>query len=246
MWASNNLRGNFFGGFRTTSRCEGFHSELGKYVYSRQNLTDFLQQLTTCVKHMRYRELNDDCRSIHGVLVPLTKLKSLEISTTKHLTENVCRLFCPVLHHAPLLKIVDCKDALTCSIYTVAKPSFWAKEWHISFYPDSKDLKCSCMKMESRGLPCEHIVVVLAHLRMEELPECIILKRWTKGARDGLYSGKDFLNDGWDSPKSSRCGALMDLYRVLADLNYDNVVDFNDARGKAIELIEQSKAKKSC
>ncbi|XP_057426478.1 protein FAR1-RELATED SEQUENCE 5-like [Lotus japonicus] len=246
MWASAHLRGKFFGGFRTTSRCEGFHSELGKYVHSRQNLTDFLQQLTTCVKHMRYRELDDDCRSIHGVPVPQTKLKSLEMSAAKYFTENVFRLFRPVLHHAPLLKIVECKDALTCSIYTVAKPSFGAKEWHVSFYPDSKDLKCSCMKMESRGLPCEHIVAVLAHLKKEDFPESIILKRWTKGARDGLYSGKDFLNNGWNSLKSSRCGALMDLNRVLADLNSDNMADFNDARGKANELIQQSKAKKSC
>jgi hypothetical protein len=30
MWATAHIRGNFFAGFRTTSRCEGLHSEFGK------------------------------------------------------------------------------------------------------------------------------------------------------------------------------------------------------------------------
>ncbi|KAJ1443658.1 MULE transposase domain [Sesbania bispinosa] len=42
MWATAHLRGKFFGGFRTTSRCEGLHSELSKFVSSRYNLSDFL------------------------------------------------------------------------------------------------------------------------------------------------------------------------------------------------------------
>lgn len=32
MWATAHIRGNFFAGFRTTSRCEGLHSFIGKYV----------------------------------------------------------------------------------------------------------------------------------------------------------------------------------------------------------------------
>ena len=32
MWATPHLRGKFFAGFRTTSRCEGLHSPLAKYL----------------------------------------------------------------------------------------------------------------------------------------------------------------------------------------------------------------------
>lgn len=39
MWATAHVRGNFFAGFRTTSHCERFHLQTGKYVHSRLNLT---------------------------------------------------------------------------------------------------------------------------------------------------------------------------------------------------------------
>ncbi|XP_057452662.1 protein FAR1-RELATED SEQUENCE 4-like [Lotus japonicus] len=78
MWATTYLRGKFFAGFRTTSRCEGLHFELGKYVHSRYNLRDFLDQYHICLNFMRFRELKDDCESIHGEAVPVTNLKKPE------------------------------------------------------------------------------------------------------------------------------------------------------------------------
>lgn len=43
LWSTSLIHGNFFAGFRTTSRCEGLHSEFGKYVNCQNNLVDFLQ-----------------------------------------------------------------------------------------------------------------------------------------------------------------------------------------------------------
>ncbi|KAJ1393167.1 hypothetical protein SESBI_35216 [Sesbania bispinosa] len=66
------------GGFRTTSRCEGLHSELAKFVHSRHNLTDFLHHYNRCVEHMRFREMENDFSSIHGDPVLQTNLQGLE------------------------------------------------------------------------------------------------------------------------------------------------------------------------
>jgi hypothetical protein len=41
MWATAHIQGKFFGGFRTTLRCEGLHSEFEKYVSVLSNLVDF-------------------------------------------------------------------------------------------------------------------------------------------------------------------------------------------------------------
>jgi len=43
MWASAHIRGKFFIGFRTTSRYEGLHSVIGKYVSKGYNLVEFIQ-----------------------------------------------------------------------------------------------------------------------------------------------------------------------------------------------------------
>ncbi|XP_057422495.1 protein FAR1-RELATED SEQUENCE 5-like [Lotus japonicus] len=245
-WEAAHLRGKFFAGFRTTSRCEGLHSELTKFVHSRQNLTDFLVQYHHCLKNMRYREVDDDFHSINGNPVPQTKMEALEISGGKHFTNAIYLLYVSVIKEAALLKVLQCHEALTCTIYTVAKLISGAKEWHVSVYGEPVDYKCSCMKMESRGLPCEHIVAVLHHLKIDELPQCLILKRWTKGAKDGVYSAKGAGGVCWDSQKSARCGALMELYRVLSELNSDTLEDFNNARKNANQQIELGRAKRSC
>lgn len=41
MWATTHIRGEFFAGFLTTSRCEGLHSKFGKHVSILSNLFDF-------------------------------------------------------------------------------------------------------------------------------------------------------------------------------------------------------------
>lgn len=81
MWATAHIRGKFFTGFRTTSRCEGLHSELGKFVHSRYNLREFLEQYNRCLNHMRFKELEDDFGSIHGEPVLQTRLPLIERST---------------------------------------------------------------------------------------------------------------------------------------------------------------------
>ncbi|KAJ1377265.1 Zinc finger, SWIM-type [Sesbania bispinosa] len=58
------------------------------------------------------------------------------------------------------------------------KRSMWAtthirgggKEWKVTHDAGNNEFKCDCMRMESRGLPCEHLVVVLVHLRIDDLP----------------------------------------------------------------------------
>lgn len=58
MWSMSHIRGNFLAGIRTTSRCEALHSHIGKFVHSRINLTEFVQQFQRCLTHFRFRELD--------------------------------------------------------------------------------------------------------------------------------------------------------------------------------------------
>ncbi|RYR29741.1 hypothetical protein Ahy_B01g054230 [Arachis hypogaea] len=56
-WATAYIRGKFFAGFRTTSRCEGLNSIIAKYVNSRYNLVEFIQHFNRCVDHIRWKEV---------------------------------------------------------------------------------------------------------------------------------------------------------------------------------------------
>ncbi|KAL4373436.1 hypothetical protein AHAS_Ahas05G0081600 [Arachis hypogaea] len=45
------------------------------------------------------------------------------------------------------------------------------------------EFNCSCMKMESFGIPCKHIIYVLVHEDIDKLSRSLVLPRWTKTCR---------------------------------------------------------------
>ncbi|XP_016181372.1 protein FAR1-RELATED SEQUENCE 5-like isoform X2 [Arachis ipaensis] len=126
MWATAHIRGHFFGGFRTTSRCEGLHSILGKFVHSRHNLRDFVEQFFRCISQMRSRECQTDLESMVGDLVLQSPLHALERSTANILTREIFFLFRPMLTKACSLKVRSCTLTPTCEIYTLSR---WGNSW---------------------------------------------------------------------------------------------------------------------
>ncbi|KAJ1426956.1 Zinc finger, PMZ-type [Sesbania bispinosa] len=245
MWATAYMRGKFFVGFRTTSRCEGLHSELSKFVHSKHNLTDFLQHFFQCVDHMRFKEIEDDFASIHGDPVLQTSLHDLEESAAKFLTREVFFLFRPVLEKAAMMSVIGCKELYSSYVYTIRNRRGLGKEWSVSYNPSCGEYKCQCMWFESHGLPCSHIVVVLCHLDIKELPNSVLLRRWTKGAEDMVNVSSGQSSAGWDSQKVFRVEDLNFLYRKLSVVNGDTVEDYYDTREKLLEEYEMKKAKKA-
>lgn len=53
MWATAYIHGNFSVDFRTTSRCESMHAEVGRYVNFQNNLYEFLQHFFHWLNYMR-------------------------------------------------------------------------------------------------------------------------------------------------------------------------------------------------
>ncbi|KAJ1388204.1 FAR1 DNA-binding domain [Sesbania bispinosa] len=177
-WASAYFRGNFFAGFRTTSRCESLHAELGKYVHSRYNLTDFLQHYHRCLSHMRYKEMADDFCSLHGVPVLQSKFPAIEKSAGKHYTRRVLNVFRVLLNKA-------------------------------------------------------------------ELPKSLVLRRWSKGAKDGIRTCGAEDTNCWDTHKICRKAVLSEYCDIWIELNADTYEEFNEAKESIARDIEEKKAKKA-
>ncbi|KAJ1417392.1 Zinc finger, PMZ-type [Sesbania bispinosa] len=227
MWATTYLRGKFFAGFRTTSRSEGLHSELGKFVNSRYNLSDFLQHFQRCLNHMRFKEKEDDYTSIHGEPVIQTQFEALERSAAKVYTRRVFFLFRRVLFRASKLIVTDIAKAVRCVIFRVINQLGMNWECRVSLYDSTNELKCACLRMESRGLPCEHIVTVLNHLGIDELPESFVLKRWSKSAKDGLGGTEFETNHSLDAGFSARRAALNGFYNHISEYKAATIPKYN-------------------
>ncbi|KAJ1438884.1 Zinc finger, PMZ-type [Sesbania bispinosa] len=140
-----------------------------------------------------------------------------------------------VLMRAQNLSVSGIVQAVRCTIFIVVNQMGRSGEWRVSLYDTSKELKCACLRMESRGLPCEHIVVVLSHLGIDEILESLVLKRWSKAMKDGL-GGKEFeANHCVDAGRSVRRAALVGIYDHVSEYKAATIEKFKAERDKLVE-----------
>ncbi|KAJ1397232.1 Zinc finger, PMZ-type [Sesbania bispinosa] len=239
MWASCYIRGQFFAGIRTTSRCEGLHAQLGRFVHSRNALVDFLQNYHHCLEYFRYKEIEADYRTLLGEPVLQTNLHALERSASRMFTKEIFKLFRPALSRGSTVMVKSCRELMSQTIYTVSKYGRPNKEWCVSYLAQPLLIRCSCKRMESFGLPCEHIVGVLVHLNINEIPSCIVLDRWTMVMKEKLYELCDQRSSIWDSVFMARCGCLDALSRKVNRLAAKSTVRFNAMRDLLTEQLKK-------
>ncbi|RYQ90639.1 hypothetical protein Ahy_B09g096681 isoform F [Arachis hypogaea] len=106
-WATAHIRGKFFAGFRTTSRCEGLNSIIAKYVNSRYNLVEFIQHFNPCVDHIRWKEVQADLASVNGRPSMQTCFQQLKRSAANVYTLSIFHMFQPILVRAASMKFAS-------------------------------------------------------------------------------------------------------------------------------------------
>jgi len=166
MWAIAHMRGKFFAGFRTTSRCEGLHSEFGKYVYVLSNLVDFLQQFFRWLSYMRYREIEADFSSSHGDVVLQTPHPRLESSAFKLYTKTIFRIVRIIFERACRCKVHDVLQNGSRNTFIVRKYPKQDIEWVVSYCQHRLVFECTCKSLETLGISCEHVMIVLVFLTL--------------------------------------------------------------------------------
>ena len=81
-WAKTYLCGNFFGGMRSTQRCESMNAYQNRFLKVRLRLYEFVQQFDKEIMRIRQNEANADFESNNSSLVLSTKLVILENNVT--------------------------------------------------------------------------------------------------------------------------------------------------------------------
>ncbi|XP_027363104.1 protein FAR1-RELATED SEQUENCE 4-like [Abrus precatorius] len=207
IWCTAYIKGKFFAGLMTTSRCEGLHSQIGKYVKSRNNLREFMENFKQCVDNIRNNEKEMNFKSSYGHVVPVSHAFELE------------------------------KFAAMCS----RRP----KQWNVSLEPTKMEICCSCLAMESFGLPCPHIVAVLVSLQVDYLPSCLLLSRWTKLAKGGYkeYDNEMIRNTDERSLRRSWFGLLCESGRLVFQLACQSYHEVCNVREILTREMQQLKRK---
>ncbi|KAF1885797.1 hypothetical protein Lal_00008538 [Lupinus albus] len=186
MWARSYIRGKFYVGLHTTSRCKGLHSRMGRYIESRYNVTEFLHHFQRCLSYMTNNEVVEDFKSSYGDELLQTPYHNLEGYATSIYTRVVFKEFREILLEAAKLRIISSQQTSSHVRYKIGKHYSPNKNWHVSHYDNGSnvDIKCSCRRMKSFGM-------------------------WTKKAKD--IQGVNFQQCelSRESVKTSRYGALI-------------------------------------
>ncbi|CAN1187242.1 Protein FAR1-RELATED SEQUENCE 5 [Linum perenne] len=185
--ADTYFRKKFFARMRTTSRCEGLNSQLGKKVKNGANLKllDFFVSFDRWMLELREEELRLDYQSIRST--PETKSKAL-----KSLEESAVAMY-------SLKAFVKFRDELDCSTgcikegkeidegcHTYTVSMFGAEDisWKVTYDDATITVHCSYDKFIRMGIPCPHMLLVLKEESKLQIPSSFVKHCWTKTLKD--------------------------------------------------------------
>ncbi|XP_025702843.1 protein FAR1-RELATED SEQUENCE 5-like [Arachis hypogaea] len=234
-WATAHIRGKFFAGYRTTSRCEGLHAVISRYVKSGYSYTEFLHHFHRCLMFVHAKEVEADFECAKGDPVMTTNLKQLEQSAADNYTRAIFYLFVPILDRACAMKVVDSEDNGSYFIHSVSRYRTPEKDWRVVATYDTREVRCMCMRMECFGVPCEHIIMVLVLNNVHEIPRSLILPRWTKEAKLVAVQSMGVI---WDSIQLTQHRCLMDWYRKVCKIACHSTQKFQFARDIAVLMLK--------
>ncbi|XP_016177630.1 protein FAR1-RELATED SEQUENCE 5-like [Arachis ipaensis] len=107
-WATAYIRGRFFAGIRTTSRCESLHAKLGRFVESRYGILEFVTNFQRCIDFLHDNEDELDFRSSYGTPVLQTEFVELEKSGWTKYTRKMFFRYRETLRRCVRVKICHC------------------------------------------------------------------------------------------------------------------------------------------
>jgi zinc finger SWIM domain-containing protein 3 len=204
LWAVAYLADGYFLGMKSNQRSESLNSCLHLHLDFRMLLVDLIVHYKTAVNHIHVDEAQLDCMDLQTILVAVTKYMEIEVSSSHEFSAANFYILQMELKRIGGLQILDELIGDATSKFLVAWRNNSETRFEVDNTPaDSGDpeIECTCQRMSRKGLPCKHILLVLNHVGVYEIPKCCLLKRFSKHARFGLPARResDLYAWGWSS-----------------------------------------------
>ncbi|CAI8612804.1 unnamed protein product [Vicia faba] len=127
---------------------------------------------------------------------------------------------------ASLISVLNTQDMVSFTIYAVIKYRCKGNGWRVAHCLSNNDFRCSCIRMESTGIPCEHIVVVMVYIDIVEFLKTLVLNCWSLFAKESISGSYQDGSHYWDSHLVARQANLVNLSKEVVDLSYMDVDDY--------------------
>ncbi|XP_026383806.1 protein FAR1-RELATED SEQUENCE 5-like [Papaver somniferum] len=180
-WSQVYGREHFCDGMTTTQRSESINNYFKKYFKKKQTLSEFVVQSDKAVDVRREKARKAYHKSV-STQPDLTSVWEVEKKAAEIYTRKIFNEF-----HSELLRLIDLyfeldTDDGTTNIYKVSSYIGEREPRTVRITSSNLTFQCSCRKFEFSGILCAHILKVLRHLKLSDLPSHYYLKRWTKEA----------------------------------------------------------------
>lgn len=242
-WVPSCYRGIFTARVRTTQRSESMNSFYDKYVTKKNSLMDFYIRFTRAISRQRHNQLDSDRRSLY-TKPKMTSDLAIEIQMASIYTRKVFYRFKEELDKSMKCSSRLVEDNQDRRVYMVKLLGNNQKVNEVIYSARGSKINCSCLKYESEGIPCWHILSVLRLEDIEELPKHLILKRWTVDVMSEAIFDADCINLGGNRNDTS-APKKMQLLKVVHEwLDVGSVADhFEETKQKLLEIGEWLKTK---
>lgn len=113
----------------------------------------------------------------------------LVVHAHKIYTLKVFALFCELKEDSEFYRTVELIQGQQYLVehYNLDRVQHWCKgRYTIDIADDGRKYNCECGLFEHFGLPCSHMLRVMISCGLQQLPECMVVQRWTKQARHVL------------------------------------------------------------
>ncbi|WVZ09007.1 hypothetical protein V8G54_022353 [Vigna mungo] len=186
-WVPCYLKKDFWAGMSTTQRSEGMNAFFDGFINSSTTLHQFVVQYDNALRVKAQKEIQADFSSLNttvgcGSQSPIERIFQQEYTHSKFeevQTEFRSRMNCFIKDTV--------KDNMS-NTYTIKEERLWdgksADQYHkVQFDPITKDITCSCLLFEFRGIICRHSLLVLGQEDVCSVPSKYVLRRWSKNIR---------------------------------------------------------------
>ncbi|XP_039817512.1 protein FAR1-RELATED SEQUENCE 9-like isoform X3 [Panicum virgatum] len=187
-WVKSYFKGVFYAGMTSTQRSESANHMLKNILSPGRTLHKFIDQYMK-LQYIRDEDENYEERRNKLNSKRVTTGGPLVVHAHKIYTLKVFALFCELKEDSELYRTVELIQGQQYLVehYNLDRVQHWCKgRYTIDIVDNGRKYSCECGLFEHFGLPCSHVLRVMISCGAQQLPECMVVQRWTKKARHVL------------------------------------------------------------